>query len=65
MTSKLGVGEGHLLGSSADQRATRVNAFELEVMQRRGFGVAAHVHVGPDVYAGGVAGSEMFGCAGE
>jgi hypothetical protein len=50
-----GVGKRHLGGRLADEGATFGDAFEIEIVQRGGFGVAGEIGGGPDVDAGGVA----------
>src|SRR5271156_450082 len=62
-----GVGEGHCLGRLAAESAEIGDTLEFEIVLRGGGGVSAHVHVGPDVDAGRVAGAgesgDTFCCA--
>jgi len=62
-----GVGEGHLLCGLAEEGAVVGDAFEVEVALGGGGGVAAHVYVGPNVDASGVASAgercDALGCS--
>lgn len=56
-----GIGEVHLCGGLTDQGTAVGDTFEGEIVQGRGGGVAAHVHVRPDIDSGGVPGA-VAGC---
>ncbi len=69
MTSKVSSGKEHRLRRLAEEGAAIGDTFEFEIVLGGCGGVAAHVYVGPDVDAGGVAGArescDTFGCSGK